>query len=211
MKNSKVIKGLYCVLPEFNRLEEYKSFTQKLCTLGADVLQVRIKNKDDRFFYQVAILVRKITKKFNLPLIVNNRIDIAILVSADGVHIGQDDISPFVVRKFLSSISKRLIIGFSTHSVSQAKKAIKFPVDYISIGPVFKTNTKPENKPIGIETVTKVVSFVKNKVPVVAIGGINENNIDLLKNTGINAVAVISGLQNTKNLKSTIEKIKSIF
>ncbi|MEN3013993.1 MAG: thiamine phosphate synthase [Endomicrobiia bacterium] len=203
------IKGLYCILPEFETLQEYISFTRKLIKFNPDVIQLRIKNFSDKFFYSVALNIKKILASKKIPFIIDDRVDIALLVKADGVHLGQDDLPAEVVRKLLKIKSKNFIIGVSTHSFQQAKEALKMPVDYISIGPVFPTSTK-DYKPVGLQTVKEVVLLAKNKMPVVAIGGINSKNVELLKEIKPSAIAVISALK-IADLKREVFKLKSIF
>lgn len=205
------IKGLYCILPEFNNLKEYINFTKKLLKFKPDALQLRIKKNNDRFFYQVALSIKKILSSYkNIPFIIDDRVDIALLVKADGIHLGQDDLPVENLKRFLSEISyKKLIVGFSTHSLQQAKQAIKLPVDYISIGPVFPTTTK-DYKPIGLSVVKEVKRLVANKIPLVAIGGINEENVNLLSGIRPDAIAVISVLQK-ENLSEVMAKLRSIF
>lgn len=204
------IKGLYCILPEFDTIEKYISFTKRLLRFAPDVIQLRIKKNSDRFFYHVALNIKKILSDKKIPFIIDDRIDIALLVKADGVHLGQDDLPVENLKKFLSEINyKKLIVGFSTHSIQQAKQALKLPIDYISIGPVFPTTTK-EYKPVGLSVVKEVKKLVANKIPLVAIGGINEENVNLLASIKPDAVAVISALKKN-NLGEVISKLKSIF
>ncbi len=192
------IKGLYCILPEFQTLQEYINFTKKLCKFNPNIIQLRIKNKPDRFIFQVAVNLKKILSKYKIPLIIDDRVDIALVVDADGVHLGQDDIPPSKVKEISSKLKiKNFIIGYSTHSLKQAEDGLKLPVNYISIGPVFHTSNKPEYKVVGVEIVRKVkVMAEKFKKPVVAIGGINEKNILLLKEAKPDAVAVINAIKD---------------
>ncbi|MCS7151884.1 MAG: thiamine phosphate synthase [Endomicrobia bacterium] len=205
------IKGLYCILPELNSILEYTDFVKKLVKFRPNLIQLRIKQKSDRFFYDLAKKIKDILKNKDILFIIDDRIDIAISINADGVHLGQDDISPLVARKIAKSCGlKNFIIGFSTHSYEQAKKALKLPVDYISIGPIFETLSKPEYEPVGVETLHRVKLLAyKNKVPVVAIGGINQNNVDDIKRNGADAVAVISAISQLDPI--VIKKIKSLY
>jgi len=191
------IKGLYCILPEFDTIKEYKKFVEKLCKFRPDIVQLRIKNKPDKFFYNTAVEIKKILAKYKIPFIIND-------------HLEQDDLPVIEARRIVQSLKlKNFIIGHSTHSVEQAKKALNLPVDYIAIGPVFETTTKSEYKPIGLEVVRKVKLMAKEKnIPVVAIGGINHENIELVKNTNVGTVAVISVLKDLN--KKVIEKLKVI-
>ncbi len=204
------IKGLYCILPEFDTIKEYKKFVEKLCKFRPDIVQLRIKNKPDKFFYNTAVEIKKILAKHKITFIINDRLDIAISINVNGVHLGQDDLPVIEARRIVQSLKlKNFIIGHSTHSVEQAKKALNLPVDYIAIGPVFETTTKSEYKPIGLEVVRKVKLMAKEKnIPVVAIGGINHENIELVKNTNVDTVAVISVLKDLN--KKVIEKLKVI-
>ncbi len=211
----KIIKGVYCILPEFERVDEYKKYVHKICNSGVDIVQLRIKNLTDftsKYFYQVATVIREITKKYRKIFIVNDRLDIAIASNADGVHLGQDDLPVNVARQIVANIlrNKKFLIGYSTHSLSQARQAIKLPIDYISIGPVFATNTKPDYSPVGVEVVKQVCKLVNNKKYIVAVGGINETNVRLLSDVHIDAICTMSGLYNTKNLISTIKLFKSV-
>lgn len=202
------IKGLYCILPEFDTINEYVDFVKNICEFNPDIVQLRIKKNTDRFFYEVAIRVKEILLPKKIPFIIDDRVDIAISVYADGVHLGQDDLPPVVAKEIIIKHGiENFIIGYSTHSIQQAKEALKLPVDYISIGPVFPTETKLENPPVGVETVAKVKSL--SHIPVVAIGGINETNIYLLKKAMPDAIAVISAIKNPD--KQKIDKLKSIF
>ncbi|MFN3551040.1 MAG: thiamine phosphate synthase [Endomicrobiia bacterium] len=205
MKN--LIKGLYCILPEFDTIEKYKKFVSKLIKFNPNIIQLRIKNKSDQFFYQVAFEIKKILSSKNICFIIDDRVDIALLIKSHGVHLGQDDLSALEVRKLVNNLGlKKFIIGYSTHSLEQAKKALYFPVDYISVGPVFKTNTKPEYIPVGVNTLKKVKEFVKDKFPIVAVGGINSKNIDLIKKIGVDAVAVVSAIKDLN--PDVIERLK---
>ncbi|MCX7957250.1 MAG: thiamine phosphate synthase [Endomicrobia bacterium] len=200
------IKGVYCILPEFEKIDYYITFTKNLLRYNPDVIQLRIKNMSDRFFFDVARKLKKIISVKKIPFIINNRIDICLLVNADGVHLGQDDLPINELRR----LSKKLIIGFSTHSVKQAINSLRLPVDYISVGPVFESKNKKEYGVVGLDTLKEVLEIVSRKISVVAIGGINTKNIELLKKVKPDAVAVIDALKEI-NLKYTISKLKSIF
>lgn len=200
------IQGLYCIIPELTTEDEYIDFSKKIIKFNPSVIQLRIKNKDDRFFYNVARKLKKIFSRKKIPFIINDRVDIALIVKSDGVHLGQEDLPVVCVRKL---VGDKFIIGISTHSLYQAKLALSLPVDYISIGPVFPTKTKLEYKPVGVEIVEHVKRLAKNKISVVAIGGINESNIELLKKAQPDAVAVVSILRDLDSYK--INRIKSIF
>ncbi|MCX7715922.1 MAG: thiamine phosphate synthase [Endomicrobia bacterium] len=200
------IRGLYCIIPEFNMISEYINFVSSLVKHHPSVVQLRIKKQSSRFFFSVAAKIKEILAQHKITFIINDRVDIALLVRCDGIHLGQDDLPADKVRKL---VGKKMLIGVSTHSVVEAMKTIKLPVDYISIGPVFSTITKPERAPIGVETVEKVVKIVDKKLPVVAIGGINSQNIHLLKEANPDAIAVLSAIKTLDT--KVIKQLKSIF
>jgi len=124
-------------------------------------------------------------------VIINDRVDIAAAVGADGVHLGQDDVAPELARKILGS---KAIIGYSTHSLEQVRIALRYPVDYVAIGPVFRTKTKVNSDPvIGIERLQEVSREI-GEMPLVAIGGINLTNLNTVFEAGADSIAVVGGL-----------------
>lgn len=164
---------------------------EKLIEGGAKFIQLREKYDSPKNFYEQAKEALKIARKSNVKIIINDRVDIALALGADGVHLGQDDLSPEYARKILG---EKAIIGFSTHNIKQAADAVKFPINYLAIGPVFSTKTKENpDEVIGIEGVKNVREIVK-KFPLVAIGGITLENFQEVLTAGANSVAVISDL-----------------
>jgi thiamine-phosphate pyrophosphorylase len=163
----------------------------RLCEGGATFIQLREKQKTAREFYEEAKAALFIARERNIKLIINDRVDIALALKADGVHLGQDDMPPEAARKILGD---KAIIGFSTHNTRQAIEAIKMPVDYIAIGPIFGTTTKENPDPIvGLEGLRRVRDEI-NDFPLVAIGGINQKNFSEVLSGGANSVALISAL-----------------
>ena len=173
---------------------------------GSDILQLRIKEKDDEFFLRRALHLRKITKKFKKILIINDRIDIVLLVDADGVHLGQKDIPVKEARKLLGP---KKIIGKSTHSVEEAMNAVNEGADYIGIGPAFSTKTKIHYKPLKINTIKKIIAHIN--IPYFIIGGINLRNIQSLLQYDITRVAIFSSIIKNRNphlqTKKFLEKL----
>jgi len=136
---------------------------------GGTIVQLREKNISTIEFYNIACSLKELLTPHNIPLIINDRLDIAIASNADGIHIGQSDMPYEVVRKILG---KDKIIGLSVETVEQAREANKLDVDYIGLSPVFSTNTKTDiNTPLELEGIKEIASFTKHKT--VAIGGIN--------------------------------------
>ena len=164
---------------------------EKLIEAGARFIQLREKYASSRAFYESAESVLKIARKFNVKIIINDRVDIALALKADGVHLGQDDLSPSEARKILG---EKAIIGFSTHNVEQAIAAVRMPIDYLAIGPIFSKKTKENPEAIvGLENLRKVRDAT-GIIPLVAIGGINAENLPEVYNSGANSAAIVSSL-----------------
>lgn len=163
----------------------------RLCEGGARLVQLREKHLSPREFYIEAEEALKVVRARGAKLIINDRADIALALGADGVHLGQDDMPPEAARALLGA---KAIIGFSTHSVEQAVAAARLPVDYLAIGPVFATSSKENPAPsVGLEGVARVREAVGH-VPLVAIGGITQENARSVLDAGANSVAVIAAL-----------------
>ncbi|MDQ3181009.1 MAG: thiamine phosphate synthase [Acidobacteriota bacterium] len=164
---------------------------EKLTRGGATLIQLREKSASPKDFYAQAKEVLEIARKYVVKIIINDRVDIALTLKADGVHLGQDDLSPEHARKILGD---KAIIGFSTHNLKQAVEAMKFPIDYVATGPVFATRTKKNSDAvIGVEGVIKVREAIGD-FPLVAIGGINLENFQEVLDAGADSVAIISDL-----------------
>ena len=163
---------------------------KQLARGGANFIQLRDKTSSPREFYEAVVTAVATARDLGVRIIINDRVDIALACEADGVHLGQDDLSPAVARKLLGD---KAIIGFSTHSIDQAEAAAKLPVDYIAIGPIFPTSTKQNADPaVGLEGLKKVRNAI-GSIPLVAIGGITRENIsEVLKSA--DSAAVISAL-----------------
>jgi thiamine-phosphate pyrophosphorylase len=158
---------------------------------GASLIQLRDKTASSREFYTAAETVVQFARSRDARIIINDRVDIALAVGADGVHLGQDDLHPEYARKLLG---EKAIIGFSTHSAQQARDAVQLPVDYIAIGPVFATSTKTDPDPIvGLDGVRSVRAIVGDR-PLVAIGGIDRTNARSVLDAGADSVALIKDL-----------------
>jgi len=170
---------------------------------GVKFIQFREKAMSTKRMFEIAKKIRKLTYDYSATFIVNDRVDLALAVEADGVHIGQDDLPLEVVRDIFDGI-----VGISTHNVEEAKEAEPF-ADYISAGPVFRTTTKRDAKePIGVEGVKAIVKAVSK--PVVAIGGINKYNIAEVLKTGVSGVAVVSAIANSPNPEESAKELLEI-
>jgi thiamine-phosphate pyrophosphorylase len=156
---------------------------------GAGIIQLRDKYSSAGEFYRLALEAVTVAKAHGIPLIINDRVDIAMIVGADGVHLGQDDMPVEAARRLLG---EKAIIGISTHRLEQAAAAAKLPVDYIAFGPVFSTTTKADpDEVVGLSGVAAAKEIVGN-IPLVAIGGINASNVREILAAGADAAAMIS-------------------
>lgn len=156
---------------------------------GCTVIQLREKNCSSKEFYDLAVSVKKITDKYNVPLIINDRVDIAMAVDAAGVHIGQSDLPADVVRRIIGDDK---IIGVSTAKLTEALKAVKDGADYLGVGAMYSTDTKTDARPVTMEELKKIRTNVD--IPIVVIGGINMNTLGNFKNIGIDGLAVVSAI-----------------
>lgn len=192
-------------ITNLTHLEQVK----QLIAGGAELIQLREKNASPKDFYQSALEVMNFARERNVKIIINDRVDIAMAIKADGVHLGQDDLSPSVARQILG---EQAIIGYSTHNIEQAIAAVNLPINYVAIGPIFATTTKENSDPvIGIEGLAKVRKAIGN-FPLVAIGGINFENAKQILENGADSLAVISSILNlptsiTENFTSFVKQI----
>lgn len=173
---------------------------------GCTIVQLREKDISSKEFYDIAKSLRKITKKHKVPFIINDRVDIALAVNADGVHVGQSDLSLKDVRKL---IGKNKIIGVSCGNLEEAKKAYKDGADYLGVGAVFPTNTKKDAKDVGIDGLKEIINNIP--LPIVAIGGINKENIENLRDINLAGVALVSAIISQKDVKNSAKEIKKIY
>lgn len=174
---------------------------------GATIVQLREKSSNTSSFYERVVKSKKLCDAYNIPLIINDRIDIALAIDADGVHIGQKDMPYTITRKLLGP---NKIIGLSVSNSQQAVEANNADVDYIGISPIFATNTKKEDldQPLGIHGLKKIKQLFSK--PIVCIGGINkENTSEIIKN-GAEGIAVISAISKAENPEIETKKLKEI-
>lgn len=169
----------------------YAAQVQRLVDGGARVIQIREKTiTADTFYDDVGEAIR-IAHSAGARIIINDRADIAIALGADGVHLGQDDLPPDEARKMLGD---KAIIGFSTHSIEQARAAVDLPIDYVAFGPIFPTASKGDSEPVvGLEMLRRVRSVI-GSMPLVAIGGINADNLRLVLDAGADSAAIIGAM-----------------
>ena len=173
---------------------------------GVSIVQLREKHASTGEFLDLALRLREILKPYDVPLIINDRIDIALAVDSDGVHLGQDDMPADVARKI---IGDKKILGVSAATVKEAKKAQIDGADYIGSGAVFPTSTKDDADSVSKEELIDIVGSID--IPVVAIGGITLENASLLKDTGISGFSVVSAIMSADNPKDASSKLKEIY
>ena len=206
MKNFNFNKQLYVITESsISKGRSNELVVEKAIKGGAEIIQLREKSWDKNKIKEEAIKLLKICRKNHVLFIVNDYVDIALDIGADGVHLGQSDMLISEARKICG---KNLIIGLSTHSIDQAVKADKEDVDYITIGPIF--NTRAKDYTVGMEIIKELLKKIKK--PLIAIGGINKNNIDGVLSQGANNIAVISAVVSANNIKKAskelVEKIR---
>lgn len=162
---------------------------ETLSSSGARIIQLREKELSGREFYDEAAAALSTARERGVRIIINDRVDIAQALKADGVHLGQDDLPPAAARQILGN---HAIIGISTHDLEQVKVAADMPVDYVALGPIFPTTTKQSsNTPVGLDAVTRA-SELLGDIPMVVIGGITEATARPLLDAGSTAVAIIT-------------------
>jgi thiamine-phosphate pyrophosphorylase len=192
-------------ITRLSHLEQVK----RLIEGGAELIQLREKYASPKEFYASAKAVMDLVRGSEVKIIINDRVDIALAVKADGIHLGQDDLPPVYARKILG---EKAIIGFSTHNLAQAVEAVQFSINYVAIGPIFATQTKENpDEIVGIEGLTKVREAIGN-FPLVAIGGIGFKSANTVLSNGADSVAVISAILKpaekiSENLKLFVEHL----
>ncbi len=169
---------------------------------GCTVIQLREKHSSSLSFYKTACRVKLITDRYHIPLIINDRVDIALAVDADGIHVGQSDLPCSVVRKI---IGEDKIIGVSASTLAQAIQAEKDGADYLGVGAMYSTSTKTDAKVVTMEELKKIRKAVK--IPIVVIGGINQSTLVNFKDCGINGLAVVSAIISQKDIKRAAKKL----
>jgi thiamine-phosphate pyrophosphorylase len=173
---------------------------------GVTVVQLREKDLSTLEFFHLATRVKSVTDRFQVPLIINDRLDIALAINAAGLHIGQDDL-PGVVARRLMGPGK--ILGISATTLEEAITAKDEGADYLGIGAIFPTGTKLDARDVSLDTLSAIKNRVK--IPVVAIGGINLNNIKFVKEQNIDGVAVVSAILGRENIRLAAQELYEIF
>lgn len=185
--------------------ETLYSQVEKALKGGATFIQLREKDLDSDTFLKEAKELNKLCKEYNVPFIVNDNVDIAVKIGADGVHVGQSDMEAQDVRE---KLGKDKIIGVSAQTVEQALLAQKHGADYLGVGAVFSTNSKDDAVNVSHETLKAICEAVN--IPVIAIGGIGKHNVMELSGSGIVGIAVISAIFAQPDIKAAAEELKRL-
>lgn len=203
IKNSML---LYAVTDRYWLGEEtLLSQVEKAIKGGATFIQLREKNLDHDSFLKEAIEIQKLCKQYKIPFVVNDDVDIALTMDADGVHVGQSDMEAQDVRE---KIGPDKIIGVSAQTVEQAILAEKRGADYLGVGAVFPTGSKDDADDVSFDTLKAICQAVS--IPVVAIGGISRNNVMELKGSGIDGIAVISAIFAQKDIEKATAELRDL-
>lgn len=204
MNKNKVDYSLYLVTDRNLTLARELLYVIEEAILGGvTIVQLREKDSLTRDFYQLAKQVAEMTKKYQVPLIINDRLDIALAVNAEGLHIGQSDLPYHVARKILGPDA---IIGLSVESIQDAEDAESLDVDYLGISPVFSTNTKTDiAQPLGLEGIKAIRKFSQHKL--VAIGGINKSNTKEIISAGADGIAVVSAICSAQSPRNASNQL----
>ncbi len=198
--------SLYLVTDNSDDVEKFLNTIEEGIKGGVTVVQIREKTADTLDFYNLALQVKEITKKYDIPLIINDRVDVALAIDADGVHVGQSDMPCDITRKL---IGPDKILGVSAATIDEAKKAEIDGADYIGTGAVFPTKTKDDAPSVTKQELKEIVESIN--IPVVAIGGITLDNANQLTDTGIAGLSVVSAIMSSENPKKSSEKLLNIF
>ncbi|HIT94192.1 MAG TPA: thiamine phosphate synthase [Candidatus Faecivivens stercoripullorum] len=170
---------------------------------GVTLVQLREKTADSRQFLETALRVREVTDRYGIPLIINDRIDIALACNAAGVHLGQQDIPCKIAREILGPDK---LIGVTAKTVEQAIQAERDGADYLGCGALFPSGAKPEAQPMTLSTLSEILASVH--IPVTAIGGINAENVHLPVEAGANGVAVVSAILGQPDVSAAARKLR---
>ena len=203
MKLKKIDTKLYFITDSTNYEEEEFLFrVEEALKGGVTLLQLREKEKTTKEYIELAGKVHRITKKYNVPLIIDDRVDVALGVGAEGVHVGQSDMPVYMARKLMGEDK---IVGATAKTVLQAREACRQGADYLGVGAIYPTTTKVKTVLTSVDTLKEICNSVP--VPVNAIGGLNKDNMDVLKGIPIAGICVVSAIMKAENVKTEAEYI----
>ncbi len=173
---------------------------------GCTLVQLREKTASSLEFFNIAQSVKSVTDRYDIPLIINDRVDIALAVDAAGVHVGQDDLSAATVRRLIGA---NKILGVSASTLKEAKQAQADGADYLGVGAMFATGTKTDAQLVSMNELGQIRREVS--IPIVVIGGINQTTIPNFMGTGINGLAVVSAILSAKDIQAAAKELKNLF
>ncbi len=207
MKKEAIDYSLYLVTDrELSMGRSNLSIVRSAVQGGVSCVQIREKNCSTREFIEETLILKEFLKKQNIPLFVNDRVDVAMAVGADGVHLGQKDL-PFLMAKKI--VGDSMIVGISAETPEDASRAEKEGADYIGVGPIYLTSTKADTgEPLGLDGLLHIRRLVK--IPIVAIGGLNPSNAKSAIQCGADGIAVVSAIVSAKNPETAARELKKI-
>ena len=207
MKKTHVDYTLYLVTDRsFLQGRTLAACVEEACRNGASLVQLREKDASSRFFYEEALSVREVTRKLGVPLIINDRLDIALAVDADGLHVGQEDLPLAIAR---SQLGQEALIGVSVHSVAEAVAAQKGGADYVGIGSLFPTATKKDVQQLSWADVQAMREVLH--IPAVGIGGIDAANLQEVRQSGLEGAAVVSAILGAEDIGGAARRLRQIW
>ncbi|MGN0104952.1 thiamine phosphate synthase [Methanobrevibacter ruminantium] len=207
MKKEDIDYSVYLVTDRRDKTdEEFLNIIEEAIKGGTTIVQLREKTASTKEFYDLALRVKEITSRYGVPLLINDRIDIALAVDSEGVHIGQDDMPADIAREI---IGEDKILGVSASTVEEAKKAEIDSADYIGSGAVFPTATKDDADSVSKDELKEIVDSID--IPIVAIGGITVENASTLKDSGIDGFSVVSAIMSADDPRDASRKLKEIY
>mgnify|MGYP001624502309 CR=1 FL=1 len=203
MKKDKIDYTLYlCTDRGLMSTDTLEEAVEQAVRGGCTVVQLREKDCTSLEFYETAQRVRQITDRYQVPLIINDRVDIALAVGAAGVHVGQGDLPCKVVREI---VGPDMIVGVSAATLEEAVRAEQDGADYLGVGAMYATATKTDTRPVSMEELLKIRAAVK--IPIVVIGGINKQTLGNFKGTGVNGLAVVSAIVAQPNPEAAAREL----
>ena len=202
----KQISGIYTIIDP-QEINDIVNLCSRIAKTELNIIQYRDKENDFETMLNIASKLKNICDKYNKIFIINDYPKLAKKINADGVHVGENDTSINICRNILSS---NQIVGTSNNNISEIKKSIKKNVDYIAIGKIFPTSTmgKKDRNVVGIDILKQAKKITK--IPIVGIGGINQTNVESVKNTGADAICIVSEITKAKNPEQVINNINNI-
>lgn len=200
----KELLTLYLVTGHYDFTDEqFLTIVEQACQNGVTLVQLREKELSTNDFYQLALKVKEVTKRYQIPLIINDRLDICLAVDAEGLHIGDDELPVAVARRLLGADK---ILGVSAKTRERGIEAQAEGADYLGVGAIFPTQTK-DSQLTPLPVLKEITQAVE--LPVVAIGGIKQDNISVLADSGIAGVSVVSEIMKAEDVPRTVEELRA--